>query len=118
MVDKFARKLERTMLLAPATQVMLVLPYKPTEPQFRQLMNRNRWSLVTFLPERTKVFDKPKKDDPFTDKKESAGKSIQNIVCLQFSPSQNKGCQDLEAQLEDAFEKHFKRFEKSGQYSS
>lgn len=51
MMDRFTRKLERTMMLYPDdTEVMLVIPYKPSELHFKNFMDRNRWTLVAFLP--------------------------------------------------------------------
>lgn len=66
MTDRFTRKLERTMLLHPGkTKVMLVIPYKPSEPHFKRFEERNRWTLVTFIPLGTDLFRTPAANKPF-----------------------------------------------------
>ena len=50
MLDKFTRKLERTMLLYPDTRVLLMLPYKPKDHYYRKFMARNRWKVRAFIP--------------------------------------------------------------------
>ncbi|MEE3208097.1 MAG: hypothetical protein VX239_04110 [Candidatus Thermoplasmatota archaeon] len=103
MVDKFTRKLERTMVLYPRTRVMLILPYRPKERLFKKFMARNRWRLRCFVPQGHPLFMHPKADDPFSQEKAKSQGTISNIVCLESCADRNAGNKfTLEQQLYNA----------------